>query len=394
MSRPSDVSSSQSSPFDAVIVGAGPAGAAAAARMAESGLKVALIERADPGRPRVCGGFLGPEFEDWMGSWGWADELGLLAKSPVSTVQISGSGPRLVAAKFADKNGYAVDRGVFDRWAADLAVRKGAELRTQTTAEAVGRDEGIWTVRLQPAGELKAASEFKAAGELIRARHWIDATGRRPASAAKKQVFFACKAVYRGVEGLGGSAVALHFVERGHIGLNPVNAEETTLCLCVDSRYLRDARGDQDRMMETFLAQSPSLRSQLIHARRVTAWHSCQAEPDGDPIFFKDEKFHVGDAVSMVNPVIGGGIPIAMQSGVLLANFLTAADRADRTEFAIAAEYERAWTKAFSKKFTFGAWIGAAERSAFASRAVMGAISAAPAILPRLVRMSRPLPSR
>src|SRR6516165_1471286 len=45
--------------FDAVVVGAGPAGSAAAITMAKAGLQVALLERgAKPGSKNVMGGIL------------------------------------------------------------------------------------------------------------------------------------------------------------------------------------------------------------------------------------------------------------------------------------------------------------------------------------------------
>ena len=45
--------------FDAVVVGAGPAGTAAAITMAKAGLQVALLERgAKPGSKNVMGGIL------------------------------------------------------------------------------------------------------------------------------------------------------------------------------------------------------------------------------------------------------------------------------------------------------------------------------------------------
>src|ERR671924_1491864 len=58
--------------FDAVVVGAGPAGTAAAITMAKAGLQVALLERgAKPGAKNVMGGILYNHYleeivgEDW-----------------------------------------------------------------------------------------------------------------------------------------------------------------------------------------------------------------------------------------------------------------------------------------------------------------------------------------
>ena len=45
-------------PYDAVVVGAGPAGSAAAAMLAQSGRDVLLLEKASFPRSKVCGEFL------------------------------------------------------------------------------------------------------------------------------------------------------------------------------------------------------------------------------------------------------------------------------------------------------------------------------------------------
>mgnify|MGYP001678457393 CR=1 FL=1 len=45
---------------DVVVVGAGPAGSAAAYHMAVAGLDVIVVERGEPGRDKVCGDGLTP----------------------------------------------------------------------------------------------------------------------------------------------------------------------------------------------------------------------------------------------------------------------------------------------------------------------------------------------
>lgn len=95
----------------------------------------------------------------------------------------------------------------------------------------------------------------------------------------------------------------------------------------------------------------------------------------------------------MINPVIGGGIPIAMQSGVLLADKLTAGDRESLKESAVADNFARAWKSAFAKKFAYGRCLGEAERSAAGSRFVLAVLGLLPALLSGLVRMSRPRPA-
>src|SRR5215813_13016763 len=47
--------------YDVIVIGAGPAGSAAAATLAERGRRVALIEKDKFPRDKVCGAFLAPE---------------------------------------------------------------------------------------------------------------------------------------------------------------------------------------------------------------------------------------------------------------------------------------------------------------------------------------------
>ena len=54
------VTSVKASLWDVVVVGAGPAGAAAATKLGKNGLRVLLLDREDFPRPKVCGCCLSP----------------------------------------------------------------------------------------------------------------------------------------------------------------------------------------------------------------------------------------------------------------------------------------------------------------------------------------------
>ena len=53
----------QSRPYDAVVVGAGPAGSATAALLAARGFRVVLLDRAAFPRDKACGEYTSPETE-------------------------------------------------------------------------------------------------------------------------------------------------------------------------------------------------------------------------------------------------------------------------------------------------------------------------------------------
>ncbi|MGM0501380.1 MAG: FAD-dependent oxidoreductase [Bacillota bacterium] len=124
-----------------IIVGAGPAGTAAAIKLAQNNLAVLLIERGSyPGAKNMFGGTIYrkataqviPEF------WKTApleraivsEELWLM--DTTSAVKLGFSGFNFATAPY---NKFSVIRSKFDRWFAQQAVQAGAELLTNTVVE-------------------------------------------------------------------------------------------------------------------------------------------------------------------------------------------------------------------------------------------------------------------
>ncbi len=105
--------------FDAVVVGGGPAGATAAAELAEGGRDVLLLDRA--GRIKPCGGAVPPKL---VRDFDIPDSL-LVAR--VGGARIVSPSARSVDMPIDGGFVGMVDREVFDEWLRDRArKRKGA----------------------------------------------------------------------------------------------------------------------------------------------------------------------------------------------------------------------------------------------------------------------------
>jgi len=128
--------------FQAIVVGAGPAGSSAALTMARAGLDVALVERGTfPGEKNMFGGILHrmtsiedvfPEF------WKEAPLERHIAKK--GTTFMTGEASfhvqhETVSFDRTPYNGYTIFRPRFDRWLAGEAVKAGATLITRATVE-------------------------------------------------------------------------------------------------------------------------------------------------------------------------------------------------------------------------------------------------------------------
>jgi electron transfer flavoprotein-quinone oxidoreductase len=159
--------------LDAVVVGAGPAGAAAALELARSGRRVVLLERGPfPGAKNVYGGVVyGRVLDEVIPRW-WEEvpvERWVVRRSTMVV-----DGDRSLSVDYRSGawgtppyNGMTTYRSRFDSWLAGKAVDAGAQLLTSTVATGLLRDAsgavaGVRTDR--PDGDLPARVVIAADG--------------------------------------------------------------------------------------------------------------------------------------------------------------------------------------------------------------------------------------
>lgn len=158
---------SASGGFDAVVVGAGPAGTSAALGLARKGAKVLLLERGEyPGAKNMFGGMMAycpaaeqlvPDFWE-RAPWERAVTKRVLSvvgeASSTSLVFQAASGsdrPSAGAGSTSDRTltGFTLFRPLFDRWYAEQAVAQGVTLLTGCRAEGLlMRDGAVRGVRV------------------------------------------------------------------------------------------------------------------------------------------------------------------------------------------------------------------------------------------------------
>ncbi len=128
--------------YDAIVVGAGPAGGMAARALASSGFRTVVLEKKKVvGEPVQCA--------EGVSRFG-LESNGLRARDEWVAQEIAGAKcvvPNGASFDITRLPGYAIDRAAFDRWIVDGAVDRGAELRTATRVTGLKAHGDGWRVQ-------------------------------------------------------------------------------------------------------------------------------------------------------------------------------------------------------------------------------------------------------
>ncbi|MCB2191525.1 MAG: NAD(P)/FAD-dependent oxidoreductase [Deltaproteobacteria bacterium] len=127
--------------WDAIIVGLGPAGAAAAVELARGGAKVLTLDGGH-GREKSCGGCLSARGLDALA---WLEPPAWLAGYPVRRLWI-GCPNHPAASHISQSPGaYFVERGRLDHWLAQKSRQAGTKVLS-ARARGISREQGLWRV--------------------------------------------------------------------------------------------------------------------------------------------------------------------------------------------------------------------------------------------------------
>jgi menaquinone-9 beta-reductase len=328
---------------DALIIGAGPAGASAAIRLATAGWHVILIEQHRYPRHKVCGECIA------AGSWALLDELGVgaelrqLAGPDLRQVGWMGSDRTLIAQMPACPDGpyrygRALGRDYLDSVLVERARSLGVTVLQPARLLGVSGVAGCFECRYEMRSHQRGgATQLRTEGTL-RAAVVIDAHGsweRGPAVSstepgaarrvpASNSDLLAFKASFQNAR-LPSGFLPVIALNGGYGGMVIADHGRTTLACCIRrdalERCRREAPGEAaGAAIESYLRRScHGVAEALRDAQRDGPWLSVGPVRPGVRIAASDGVLRVGNAAGETHPLIGEGIGMALQSAALLA---------------------------------------------------------------------------
>ena len=393
--------------FDAIVVGAGPAGATAAIRLARGGWRVAVVDKQRFPRRKVCGECVA------------ASNLPLLDALGIGEAVRDAAGPALrraalihgdltvgaelpAAAHPVHRFGRALGRETLDTLLVARARGSGAQVLERHVVQSIEGATGEWrcTVRALDALPGDAAALTLRAPVLVAAHgSWepLPSIGppRRPRRASDLLAF---KANFSGASLEEGVLPVLAFAG-GYGGMVVADGGLLTLACCIRADRLDAVRREfpgvrAGEAVEALLQREcGGVRDALRGARRVGGWLAAGPLAPGVRLGRDDAHggvvLRIGNAAGEAHPIIGEGMSMAFQSAWLLTDALLDASarlgrdamRGVEAQRALAARYERRWRREFTPRLHLGAVFAHLAMHPRGAATLMALLRAWPALL-------------
>ncbi|MEZ4374760.1 MAG: geranylgeranyl reductase family protein [Polyangiaceae bacterium] len=337
--------------YDVLVIGAGPAGAAAATHAARSGLSVALIDRSRFPRNKTCGDALSNLALQELSDLGVREPLESQGAAVRGAVAVFPNG-YAVSRDYGDLPGRILPRLQLDAAIVERAVSAGVELLEGQHVEHI--DLAAQEQRLKT-----RASAHGSAGLTLRGRAVIAADG--PGSVARRALGLehpaerhlgvAATAYFSGVR-LREDHVSEHYFSKslphGYFWAFPATAGQSNVGVYQRTDSFKQSGRKLKSLLQEFIAHNPQGFEGAEQQGNLNSWQlplsSWQLPPSGRGILC------CGDAAGSVDSLTGEGIYQALFSGRLAAESCALAlEEAGQ----VTAEHARRYQHQLARRISF-----------------------------------------
>ncbi len=334
--------------YDAIVVGAGPAGSVAAALLARAGQNVLMIDKQRFPRDKVCGDAISGKSIDVLDRLELIDQIKAAGALPTWGITFSGPSGDEVSIPFSPKwetPGFVFKRFDFDQVIFDCAVASGVEVRQECEVKGLLRDgdcvKGV--TMSEPSGattEVTAPVVIGADGA-----YSIVAKDLGFDQLDERHYVGAIRAYYEGVSGFNeGNFLEIHFVDEvipGYFWIFPLPDGGANVGLGMLSSTMKK-QGVRLRSLLDSVVAHPRFRDRFANAERMGRVKGWGLPLGSRPRTMAGNGWMLtGDAASLIDPFTGEGIGNAVISGSAAAEWAARAKIAANYSGIFLQGYER-----------------------------------------------------
>lgn len=412
-------------PFDVVIVGAGPAGSALAVRLAAAGRSVLLCDRKPFPRDKLCGEFLSPEAKIYLHDLGMEERLRRAVRDlrvpEIRSVHLSIGRERSLTRSLPSP-GLGLSRRVLDQLLVEEARERGALWLAPCVVRSVHAREGrgsreedeprrgrekvfvVNAVAEEGRREFQARAVVNAGGHrsgladgkpgtgeskrgegarglVSFKRHWREAaSGDRRAGTGRDQADPA-------------ECVEVFPFPGGYCGISPVEGGRRNVCLIGRVSDLRRCGGTGETMLRFAATRNPALSERLSRlgtpeTEKFLGDSGFRISPRSRPQG-RGTCLPVGDAAGRIAPLCGDGISMALRSARIAAERLEWYLEGRSSWEEALRSYARAWSREFGARIRLGYALHLALTRPGPCRLLLGAGRAWPPLVDSLIVRTR-----
>lgn len=375
--------------YDAIIVGAGPAGAATAVLLARAGRKVALVDIAHFPRQKVCGEYLSAAAWELLAEM----ELGPTRSMGVELARMRLDTPsgRGVAADYdfePARRPAALSRWKLDALIVGTACAAGVDLysgyRVRTVRLSQGKVTGLSCSAVDDPDEHLELQSTLVIGADGRRSRVVQETGKRVVRSSglvgfKRHVRPTDMKRYEGV-------LTMFAEPGGYVGVCPTELGTLNVCGLIPQARLQAAHGDFSRAMQDWITPESPLRVLVeMPSHQEEAWHTMPDVARQRSLPEAEGVVYVGDAMGTIEPLAGQGMTMALAGARLLARCLIRAD-GKPVDQAQQRAYGVAWHTAFDRRIGDASRFGDLLRSPRLLAAAIAGCDLIPGLAPSLMK--------
>ena len=328
--------------WDAIVIGAGPAGSVAARQLALSGRRVLLLDKKRFPRRKVCGACLNHSAVALLEEIGLGDVLLDAGDSEMTGIEIRAVSRRL---SLPLPSGRAISRAVLDQRLVDAAIRAGVTFQDGVSATVGTKDSDSRRVAVSPQRGSDRPAQGNALGvddaltpEALKGRHselrasvvlaadglghscLCDLTDVRDHTNANSRIGAGCEVTEFPAEFRAG-VTHMAVGRGGYVGMVRVESGALNIAAAFDARFVRESGGP------AFAAASVLAQAGFpaIPAMADAEWLGTPALSRTTTPVAAERLFVLGDASGYVEPFTGEGIAWALASAVAVTPLASAA---------------------------------------------------------------------